>query len=56
MQATLMSRSKKGPLNPQTDVPSQNSQLHNATRKQSLVKPEDYPNEDRRKGSVSENS
>ncbi|MBB3991180.1 hypothetical protein GGR19_002615 [Croceicoccus naphthovorans] len=51
-----MFRSKKASLNPQTDDPSQNSQLHNATRKQGVVKPEDYPEKDRRKGSITQNS
>lgn len=33
---------------PKSDNPSQNSQIANAIRNQSTVKPEDYPKEKRR--------
>lgn len=42
----------KQPLDPKTDDPGQNSQIHNSTRKQGEVSPSDYPAKDRHEGSV----
>jgi hypothetical protein len=36
------------PLDPKSDNPSQNSRLHAATKIQSSVTPEQYPEEERR--------
>ena len=42
-----MERDSKKPLEPESDNESKNSVLHNATRKQSSVSPEDYPDADK---------
>lgn len=47
-----MSAPGKRPLDPKTDDAEQNSQIYNATRNQSEVRPGDYPVKDRRDGSV----
>lgn len=47
-----MSAPDKTPLDPKTSDREQNSQIHNATRKQGEVTPADYPVKERSEGSV----